>query len=137
MENLDHYLYTDLLYRLRMDYIGLRAGKYTNRGNYRGFVALHNAHLSWFTARYQGRGRIMLTKKEKKLVIKWFKVALDDILKDEPLTIRQSLHGQCGRGPAKVAFVVTTSVEHLAKIDGVLPSASKTACDWLAKEEVE
>lgn len=79
----------------------------------------------------------MLTKKEKKLIIKWFKEALDDILKDEPLTIRQSLHGECGRGLAKVAFVVTTSVEHLAKIDSVLPLASETTHDWLTREEIE
>ena len=78
-----------------------------------------------------------LTKKEKKLMVQWFKEALDDTTEDKPLTIRRALHGQCGGGPIKVAFMVTTSARHLDKIDNALPPAEKTTYDWLAREEVE
>lgn len=77
-----------------------------------------------------------LTKKEKALMVKWFKEALDTVTEDEPLTIRQALHGNCGRGPAKVAFMVTSSAKHLEKIDEALPPASKVTNKWLAREEV-
>lgn len=78
-----------------------------------------------------------LTKKEKKLMVKWFKEALDNVTEDEPLTVRHALHDNCGRGPAKVAFMVTSSAGHLAKIDSALPPANKVTYDWLAREEVE
>lgn len=78
-----------------------------------------------------------LTKKEKALMVKWFKESLDVVTEDEPLTARQAVYGNCGRGPAKIAFIVTTSTKHLAKIDGALPQADKVTRDWLAREEVE
>ena len=34
-----------------------------------------------------------LTKKEKKLMIKWFKEALDDVTEDERFTMRRTLRG--------------------------------------------
>ena len=39
-----------------------------------------------------------LTKKEKALMVKWFKESLDVVTEDEPLTARQALYGNCGRG---------------------------------------
>lgn len=77
-----------------------------------------------------------LTKKEKALMVKWFKESLDVVTEDEPLTARQALYGNCGRGPVKIAFIITTSAKHLEKIDGALPLASKVSHDWLAQEEV-
>ena len=79
----------------------------------------------------------MLTNKEKKLLVKWFKAALGNVAENNPLTERQALHGSCGRGPIKVAFMVTTSANHLRAIDDALPPVSHVTHHWLAKEEVE
>jgi len=77
-----------------------------------------------------------LTKKEKVLMVKWFKEALDNVTEDERFTMRRSLNGSCGM-KMKVAFMVTSSQKHLDEIDRALPPACKVEHDWLAREEVE